>query len=278
MLELPEVETTRRGIEPFLTDQSILAIDVRQPRLRWPVDLPHNLAGSKVTNITRRGKYILITTHVGTLIIHLGMSGSLRVVSPKTPPKLHDHIDIKLSGDHWLRFNDPRRFGSFHFQSGDAHDHWLLKNLGVEPLENEFSGDYLFESSRRRKVAVKNHIMDGKIVVGVGNIYAAESLFMAKIRPATAAHRVSRLAYENLAQAIRMILSRAIKVGGTTLRDFVGSDGQPGYFSQSLNVYGREGLPCRDCASPLKGQVLGQRSTVYCPSCQTFSGWGKKPH
>jgi formamidopyrimidine-DNA glycosylase len=215
---------------------------------------------------------------VGTLIIHLGMSGSLRVVSPKTPPKLHDHIDIKLSGDHWLRFNDPRRFGSFHFQSGDAHDHWLLKNLGVEPLENEFSGDYLFESSRRRKVVVKNHIMDGKIVVGVGNIYAAESLFMAKIRPATAAHRVSRLAYENLAQAIRMILSRAIKVGGTTLRDFVGSDGQPGYFSQSLNVYGREGLPCRDCASPLKRQVLGQRSTVYCPSCQTFSGWGKKPH
>jgi formamidopyrimidine-DNA glycosylase len=278
MPELPEVETTRRGIEPFLTDQSILAIDVRQPRLRWPVDLPHNLAGSKVTNITRRGKYILITTHVGTLIIHLGMSGSLRVVSPKTPPKLHDHIDIKLSGDYWLRFNDPRRFGSFHFQSGDAHDHWLLKNLGVEPLENEFSGDYLFESSRRRKVVVKNHIMDGKIVVGVGNIYAAESLFMAKIRPATAAHRVSRLAYENLAQAIRMILSRAIKVGGTTLRDFVGSDGQPGYFSQSLNVYGREGLPCRDCASPLKGQVLGQRSTVYCPSCQTFSGWGKKPH
>jgi len=145
--------------------------------------------------------------------------------------------------------------------------------LGVEPLENEFSGDYLFNSSRRRKVAVKNHIMDGKIVVGVGNIYAAESLFMAKIRPATAAQRVSRLAYENLAQAIRMILARAIKVGGTTLRDFVGSDGQPGYFSQSLNVYGREGQPCRECSSTLKGQILGQRSTVYCPSCQTFSGW-----
>jgi formamidopyrimidine-DNA glycosylase len=273
MPELPEVETTRRGIEPFLLDQSILAIEVRQPRLRWPVDLPPNLAGSKVINVSRRGKYILITTHVGTLLIHLGMSGSLRVVSPQTPPKLHDHIDIKLTGDHWLRFNDPRRFGSFHFQPGDAHEHWLLKDLGVEPLENEFSGDYLFNSSRRRKVAVKNHIMDGKIVVGVGNIYAAESLFMAKIRPATAAQRVSRLAYENLAQAIRMILARAIKVGGTTLRDFVGSDGQPGYFSQSLNVYGREGQPCRECSSILKGQILGQRSTVYCPSCQTFSGW-----
>ena len=151
--------------------------------------------------------------------------------------------------------------------------HKLVEMDAVGPLENEFSGDYLFNSSRRRKVAVKNHIMDGKVVVGVGNIYAAESLFMAKIRPATSAQRVSRLAYENLAQAIRQILASAIKVGGTTLRDFVGSDGQPGYFSQSLNVYGREGQPCRECASTLKGQVLGQRSTVYCPNCQKFSGW-----
>jgi formamidopyrimidine-DNA glycosylase len=275
MPELPEVETTRRGIEPFLLNRSILDIEIRQPQLRWPVFLPKNLAGSKVKKISRRGKYILISTEIGTLIIHLGMSGSLRIVGPRTAPKLHDHIDIKLSGGHWLRFNDPRRFGSFHFQVADPLEHWLLKDLGVEPLGNEFSGEYLFRSSRHRKVAVKNHIMDGKIVVGVGNIYAAESLFMAKIRPATSAQRVSKLAYQNLAEAIRTILARAIKVGGTTLRDFVGSDGQPGYFSQSLNVYGRPGMPCRVCSIELKGQILGQRSTVYCPKCQLFSGWGK---
>jgi formamidopyrimidine-DNA glycosylase len=182
-------------------------------------------------------------------------------------------VDIEIQNGPWLRYNDPRRFGSFHFAELPTAEHWLLKNLGVEPLGNEFSGDYLFETSRNRRVAVKNFIMDGKVVVGVGNIYAAESLFRAGIRPGVAAHRVSRLAYQLLAEAIRQILANAINVGGTTLRDFVGSDGQPGYFKQNLYVYGRQDEACRVCGSTLKLQILGQRSTVYCPSCQTFSGW-----
>lgn len=206
-------------------------------------------------------------------MVHLGMSGSLRVVSPGEAPRLHDHVDIEIQSGPWLRYNDPRRFGSFHFAEHPSSEHWLLKNLGVEPLGNEFSGDYLFDASRNRRIAVKNFIMDGKIVVGVGNIYAAESLFRAGIRPGVAAHRVSRLAYQHLAAAIRQILANAITVGGTTLRDFVGSDGQPGYFKQSLNVYGRQDEACRVCDTTLKLQILGQRSTVYCPSCQTFSGW-----
>ena len=208
--------------------------------------------------------------------MHLGMSGSLRVVAPNDAPRLHDHIDIEVRNGQWLRYNDPRRFGSFHFAEHPSAQHWLLKNLGPEPLGNEFSGDYLFATSRKRKVAVKNHIMDGKVVVGVGNIYAAESLFRAGIRPSTPAGKVSRLAYRFLAEAIREILANAINVGGTTLRDFVGSDGQPGYFKQSLNVYGRQREACNVCQSSLKLQILGQRSTVYCPTCQTFSGW-KRP-
>ena len=276
MPELPEVETTRRGIEPFLSGQTIERIHVRETRLRWPVSLPDHLAGSEVLNVTRRAKYILIETETGALVVHLGMSGSLRVVTPDDAPRLHDHIDIEIKNGPWLRYNDPRRFGSFHFAPHPCQEHWLLKSLGPEPLGNEFSGDYLFATSRRRRVAVKNHIMDGKVVVGVGNIYAAESLFRAGIRPSTPAHKVSRVAYQFLAAAIRDILGNAINVGGTTLRDFVGSDGQPGYFKQSLNVYGRQGEGCRICGSPLKLQILGQRSTVYCPVCQRFSSW-KRP-
>jgi formamidopyrimidine-DNA glycosylase len=276
MPELPEVETTRRGIEPFLSGQTIARVNVRESRLRWPVELPDHLSGSVVKSVARRAKYILIETATGALIVHLGMSGSLRVVAPNDAPRLHDHIDIEVKHGQWLRYNDPRRFGSFHFVEHPSAQHWLLKNLGPEPLGNEFSGDYLFAISRKRKVAVKNHIMDGKVVVGVGNIYAAESLFRAGIRPSTPAYKVSRLAYRFLAEAIREILANAINVGGTTLRDFVGSDGQPGYFKQSLNVYGRQGEACNVCQAQLKLQILGQRSTVYCPTCQTFSGW-KRP-
>ena len=276
MPELPEVETTRRGIEPFLSGQTIARVNVRESRLRWPVELPDHLSGSVVKSVARRAKYILIETATGALIVHLGMSGSLRVVAPSDAPRLHDHIDIEVKDGQWLRYNDPRRFGSFHFVEHPSAQHWLLKNLGPEPLGNEFSGDYLFATSRKRKVAVKNHIMDGKVVVGVGNIYAAESLFRAGIRPSTPAYKVSRLAYRFLAEAIREILAKAINVGGTTLRDFVGSDGQPGYFKQSLNVYGRQGEACNVCQAQLKLQILGQRSTVYCPTCQTFSGW-KRP-
>ncbi|HCD27994.1 MAG TPA: DNA-formamidopyrimidine glycosylase [Gammaproteobacteria bacterium] len=273
MPELPEVETTCRGIKPHICDQKISAITAREARLRWPFELPPSLIGQPIIDVRRRAKYILIQIPEGQIIIHLGMSGSLRLVNPDVPPKRHDHIDVQLSSGLVLRYNDPRRFGSFHFQPTGDETHWLLRDLGVEPLGNEFSGDYLFRLSRRRRVAVKIFIMNANIVVGVGNIYAAEALFTAGIRPGTQAHRVTRKAYDRLAEAIRAILSRAIDMGGTTLRDFVNSDGQPGYFKQSLKVYGREGLPCRNCGATLRKQNLGQRSTVFCPQCQRYSGW-----
>ena len=273
MPELPEVETTKRGIEPFLVGATIAGVVVRNKHLRWPAQVPQALAGQPITRVGRRAKYILITTPIGTLIVHLGMSGSLRLVDAQAPVKTHDHIDLQLSSGHCLRYNDPRRFGSFHFYTSDPAEHWLLTDLGPEPLSNNFSGEHLFQQARRRRIAVKSHIMDSKIVVGVGNIYAAEALFSAGIRPTVQACRVTRVGYDRLASQISRILARAIQVGGTTLRDFVGSDGQPGYFRQSLNVYGRAGEPCRVCASLLKGMVLGQRSTVYCPKCQKTSGW-----
>ena len=274
MPELPEVETTRRGIEPWVLNQTITGIKVRNAQLRWPVDIPERLIGQSIDGVGRRGKYLLIATSQGTVIIHLGMSGSLRILPLGTPPLKHDHIDIRLGNGKLLRLNDPRRFGSVVFQPGDQpQEHWLLKDLGVEPLGNEFSGQYLFERSRKRKVAVKNFIMDSKNVVGVGNIYAAEALFLAGIRPGTGAGRIPRRAYETLAGSIKHVLDRSVRQGGTTLRDFVGSDGNPGYFQQQLNVYGRQDKPCRVCEKPLKLQILGQRSTVYCANCQTSQGF-----
>ena len=273
MPELPEVETTKRGIEPFIVGETIAAVVVRNKNLRWPAQVPQALVGQQISHVGRRAKYLLITTPIGTLIVHLGMSGSLRLVDAKAAVKTHDHIDLQFDSGHCLRYNDPRRFGSFHFYKADPAEHWLLVDLGPEPLGNDFSGEHLFQQARRRRIAVKNHIMDSKVVVGVGNIYAAEALFSAGIRPTVQAGRVTRVGYERLASHISQILARAIQVGGTTLRDFVGSDGQPGYFRQSLNVYGRAGEPCRVCSSPLKGMVLGQRATVYCPKCQKASGW-----
>lgn len=274
MPELPEVETTRRGIEPWVLGQVILDWQIRNPALRWPVDIPQQLRGQAIQATSRRGKYILLHTEPGTLLIHLGMSGSLRVLERDTPALKHDHVDLLLANERILRLNDPRRFGSILFHPGDAVDeHPLLAHLGVEPLGNEFSGAYLHQLSRGRKVAVKNFIMDSKVVVGVGNIYAAESLFSAGLRPTTAAGRVPLRVYERLAQAIVTVLSRSLRQGGTTLRDFVGSDGNPGYFKQQLNVYGRQDLPCRVCATRLKLKTLGQRSTVFCPKCQTSQGF-----
>ncbi len=274
MPELPEVETTRRGIEPWLVKQTITGWTVRNAALRWPVCIPVDLQGQVVGAVRRRGKYLLIVVSSGSLIIHLGMSGSLRILSPDVAPLKHDHVDFQLSNGKILRFNDPRRFGCILFQPGDDPSlHVLLASLGMEPLDNEFSGAQLHRLSRKRKVAVKNFIMDSKVVVGVGNIYAAEALFMAGIRPATAAGRLPLHAYERLADAIRTVLARSVTQGGTTLRDFVGSDGKPGYFRQQLNVYGRQGLACKVCGSVLKGQILGQRSTVYCPKCQTSQGF-----
>ncbi len=268
MPELPEVETTRRGIESALVGRIITGWTLRQPRLRWPVELPRSLRGEHIRSVLRRAKYLVIETESGSLIVHLGMSGSLRLTRPDVAPGPHDHVDVELDSGRVLRLTDPRRFGSIHFQKGDWREHWLIRDLGVEPLDNEFDGDFLHRAARKRKVAIKLMLMDARVVVGVGNIYANESLFRAGIRPRVAVSRISRDRYARLAQSVRDVLADAIRQGGTTLRDFVNESGRRGYFSQSLNVYGREDLPCYRCGTVLKGLRIGQRATVYCPNCQ----------
>lgn len=269
MPELPEVETTRRGIEPHLTGRRLVDWQLRNPALRWPVVLPDILRGQTVRGVDRRGKYLLIALETGSLIVHLGMSGSLRVVPDDTPPGTHDHVDIRLAGGACLRLRDPRRFGSIHWLQGDDGAHPLLAALGPEPLGPEFDGDYLYRRSRGRRRAVKDFIMDAHIVVGVGNIYAAEALFAAGIHPQRAAGRIGRARYARLAGAIHDVLAAAIERGGTTLRDFTSADGAPGYFRIELAVYGRAGEPCHRCGRTLRGSARGQRATVYCPRCQT---------
>ena len=269
MPELPEVETTLRGIEPHLLNQQVARVIVRDPRLRWPVPAEVVKAeGQSFISLSRRGKYLLLKLQHGGLIIHLGMSGSLRVLQHPTHPEKHDHVDVELQNGVCLRFNDPRRFGAFLWVDGEMHAHELLRDLGPEPLSDAFTADYLYHRSRERRVAIKNFIMNGHIVVGVGNIYASESLFMAGIHPQRAAGRVSRQRYEGLVAAIRDVLDRAIRRGGTTLRDFVDSDGAPGYFAQELLVYDRAGSDCFQCGAPIRQKVIGQRSSYYCPACQ----------
>lgn len=252
-----------------MQNQRISRIIVRDPRLRWPVPVEICKAeGQRVIKLRRRAKYLLIELEQGALIIHLGMSGSLRVLStPKTPEK-HDHFDIELENGICVRFNDPRRFGAFLWVDGTLDSHQLLSKLGPEPLCGEFTADYLFRRSRKRRVAIKNFIMNGHVVVGVGNIYASEALFMAGIHPQRAAGRISAQRYEGLVDAIRDVLSRAIKQGGTTLRDFINSDGAPGYFAQELLVYDRAGSDCFQCGQTIRLKVIGQRSSYYCPDCQ----------
>ncbi len=272
MPELPEVETTRRGILPHVAGQTVAAVAVRESRLRWPVpaDLGSCLSGCVVSTVERRAKYLLFRTAAGSLMLHLGMSGSLRVLPPPVPvPARHDHVDILLGNGTCLRYNDPRRFGSLHWLPAAAPPHPLLASLGPEPLDPAFSGDLLFRLSRGRRSTVKSFVMDGRIVVGVGNIYASEALFLAGINPARAAGRVGLARYRRLAQAIRQVLEAAITAGGTTLRDFVGVGGEAGYFRQQLRVYGRTNLPCRICGTPIRQRVIGQRSTFHCPTCQT---------
>ena len=268
MPELPEVETARRGIAPSVLHRRIVGFDIRDPRLRWPVELPPEICGQHIVRLTRRAKYLLLHLDTGALILHLGMSGHLRIVSGNEPPDKHDHVDILFDHGLVLRLTDPRRFGSLHWQPHPVEEHWLLRNLGVEPLSEAFTGDYLFAKSKGRRAAVKNFLMDARVVVGIGNIYANEALFKAGVRPRTAARRLSRTRYRQVAAAIRETLAAAIDQGGTTLRDFVGSDGRPGYFVNELFVYGREGKSCRRCGMPLKGLRVGQRATVYCPRCQ----------
>lgn len=270
MPELPEVETTRRGILSALRGRRISEFVLRNHKLRWPVDraLAHILPGQHVRDVRRRAKYLLIDLDGGTLIAHLGMSGSLRVLPCETPWLKHDHYEICLDKGRCLRFNDPRRFGSLHWVTGDPLEHPLLFGLGPEPLGEEFDGAYLTGRAKGRKVAVKQFLMDQRIVVGVGNIYASEALFRAGIHPRRAAGKVSPERYARLVAAVQAVLGEAIKQGGTTLRDYVNADGTPGYFRQKLYVYERDGQPCRKCHTPIRKLAQGQRSTYFCPSCQ----------
>jgi formamidopyrimidine-DNA glycosylase len=269
MPELPEVETSRRGISPYVVGQRIENVVIRERRLRWPVsnDVDRELPGATIESVGRRAKYLLLNTTNGSAIVHLGMSGSVFVVESDTPAGVHDHFDIEVGSGKSLRFRDPRRFGSLHW-SIDATQHWLLRNLGPEPLGDDFSGKHLWEKSRGRRVNVKQFIMNAAIVVGVGNIYASESLFLAGIHPCRAAGRIARSRYALLAATIRDVLEQAIRAGGTTLRDFYGGDGEAGYFQRRLEVYGRDGEPCTRCKRPVSVIVLSQRSTFYCKNCQ----------
>lgn len=270
MPELPEVETSRRGIEPWIEDTTITRVVVRDRRLRWPVakGVERKLQEQVIESVDRRAKYLLIRTGGGTIILHLGMTGSLFIVDRGTPAGIHDHVDFELDSGKVLRFRDPRRFGSFHL-SEEPMQHALLAKLGPEPLGDDFDGDYLWRKSRGRTVSVKQFIMNAQIVVGVGNIYASESLFRAGINPKRSAGRIAQHRYVALVEAIKDILQRAISAGGTTLRDFYGGDGEPGYFKQQLEVYDREGEHCRCCNTVITAFVQGQRSTYYCKSCQT---------
>jgi formamidopyrimidine-DNA glycosylase len=268
--ELPEVETVRRGITPHIVGKTILDVDVRESRMRWPVTpgLKQKLRGNEVIQVDRRGKYLLLSFAKGVLLMHLGMSGRLCIVPSNRTPVKHDHIDIKFKEGFMLRFSDPRRFGAVLWVAGDPLQHPLLATLGPEPLGKIFNSRYLFTVTRNKKINIKNLVMDSHVVVGVGNIYANEALFAAKVNPLRAANSLSIEDCGHLVRAIRQVLRTAIKAGGTTLRDFISAVGKPGYFQQQLQVYGREGLPCHQCGTTLTGVRVGQRSTVYCSQCQ----------
>ncbi len=271
MPELPEVETTRRGIEPHLQAHKVTEVIIRRSKLRWPIptEITRRLVGQSFTAIQRRAKYLLLETPVGTLIIHLGMSGRLRINPLDTPLNKHDHVDILLSNNSLLRYTDPRRFGAILWTEQDPHLHPLLKNLGPEPLSAQFNAAYLFKYSRKRQLNIKQLLMDSKAVVGVGNIYANEALFQSGIHPLKPAKELDKVACTKLVSAVKAILKKAIAAGGTTLKDFISADGKPGYFKQELLVYGRENQACLTCHENLKRIVIGQRATVFCEGCQT---------
>jgi len=270
MPELPEVETSRRGIAPHIEGKTFKAVIVRQPRLRWPVPeaLATMLPGLVLDSIDRRGKYLLLATAKGTLILHLGMSGNLRITTPEQVPGKHDHVDFIFSDDTVLRLNDQRKFGAVLWSSDPANQHPLLASLGPEPLSDAFDGDYLLQRAGNRSLPVKSLLMDSHIVVGVGNIYASESLFMAGIQPTRPAGAISLQEYIQLAEAVKTVLAQAITKGGTTLRDFTNPQGKPGYFQQSLRVYGRADQPCLTCREPIQHIKIGQRASYFCRVCQ----------
>ena len=270
MPELPEVETTRRGISPHILNKPVFSVAIRQQQLRWPVPegLEQELVGSRITAVGRRAKYLLFHLEHGCVILHLGMSGSLRIVSASAPADKHDHVDIVFNDGDCLRLRDPRRFGSIHWTGRDPLQHPLLRDLGPEPLGQHFSAAHLYELSRRRTQSIKTFIMDSRTVVGVGNIYASEALFRSGIHPLRKAGNISLARYGALVASIREVLGAALAKGGTTLRDFVGGDGEPGYFRLELDVYDRAGEPCRNCSGSIRQIRQGQRSTYYCPQCQ----------
>ena len=269
MPELPEVETTRRGILPYIDQQRVRQLNIRQAKLRWLVpDEIHEMEGQKIESVTRRGKYLLLETAKGTALIHLGMSGSLRVVDENTAYQKHDHVEIVFDNNKAIRLRDPRRFGAVLWTHKNPLKHKLIRSLGPEPLSDDFNAGYLYQRSRGRSVSIKQFIMNGQIVVGVGNIYACESLFMSGISPKRVAGKVSKARYQKLVLMIKEVLSKAIEQGGTTLKDFVQAEGNPGYFQQELNVYGRAGEKCTVCGSVIKQIKQGQRSTFYCATCQ----------
>jgi len=270
MPELPEVETSCRGIEPHMLNKKIKKVTIRQHKLRWPIpkDLPTLAEGQRVKRIYRRAKYIILQLETGNIIIHLGMSGSLRINSSSTAAEKHDHIDIQLSNNKILRLRDPRKFGCVLWQETDVEQHRLIKPLGPEPLEDDFTAEYLHQKADKRQCAIKALIMNSHIVVGVGNIYASEALFRAGINPKRKAGNISLPRMQKLVDAIKLTLSLAIREGGTTLKDFSGIDGQPGYFAQKLLVYGRTAEACTRCGEPVKQFTQQARSTFYCPKCQ----------
>ena len=268
MPELPEVETSRRGILPYLKGQTIEQIIVRNPKLRWPIDETiNNTQGQVIVDVKRRAKYLLLQLTDDWIVIHLGMSGSLRILETNQPPAKHDHVDLVLVNGVRLRYTDPRRFGSW-LWTHSIEELPQLKQLGPEPLTDDFSANYLFEKANNRKIPIKSWIMDNHIVVGVGNIYASESLFLAKINPSRKVSSLTLVECERLVTAIKQVLTKSIEQGGTTLKDFVQSDGKPGYFVQNLQVYGREGEQCLICQSNIKSNRIGQRNTFYCENCQ----------
>ena len=269
MPELPEVETTRRGLEPLIVGRKIVATRIHQKQLRWeiPFHLPKTINGNKINSITRRAKYLLINLGNGSVVMHLGMSGSISVVQSSAKLKKHQHFEIELDNKTTMRLQDPRRFGAVLWQTQNETLK-LLKNLGPEPLNDEFSVDTLYKFSRGKKQNIKTFIMDNANVVGVGNIYASESLFIAGISPKRASGNVSKIRYQKLTQSIIDVLTRAIEKGGTTLNDFKTVDGQPGYFSQSLSVYNRKDMPCKRCDGTIKKIIQNQRASYYCPKCQ----------
>lgn len=269
MPELPEVETTCKGIQPHIKNQKVVEIIVRQAKLRWQIpEEIQDMVGQTIDSVERRGKYILLKVQKGTTLIHLGMSGSLRILEAGTPHEKHDHVDIIFENNKLIRLRDPRRFGAVLWTTQNPLKHKLIRSLGPEPLSDDFNTNYLYQQSRNRTVSIKQFIMNGHVVVGVGNIYACESLFKAGISPKRSAGKISKTRYKNLVKIIKEVLAAAIEQGGTTLKDFVQAEGSPGYFQQQLNVYGRAGEPCLVCSSVVKKITQGQRSTFHCAKCQ----------